>query len=239
MNPHHPWLALAVGIVLALTGCSAIDRAGGLLGVERRAPAVPPAPTPTAQHAELRSEAADFGARVLARVHVEGTPPAAPLVEQATRAAEAVSADVGKPTSPWPLPPVGERTAVESVEARLLDYSAERASAAAEQFDWKRQVAEAAQKPATSGWRLSSPALGTYLLFGIGGVGAALVALTRWAWKWRKVALQLIPGIQNFLDAAGASASPAPAAVLKQSLSAATDKDVKVTIDTVKRGLGQ
>ncbi len=60
------------------------------------------------------------------------------------------------------------------------------------------------------------------------------MAVARWAWKWRKVALQLIPGIQQFLDAGGEGA-----AQLKAALGTATDKDVKVTIDAVKRDLGQ
>ncbi len=98
----------------------------------------------------------------------------------------------------------------------------------------RTEVARAARQPATSGWRLSSPALGTWLLLGVGGAGAALLAVGRWAWKWRKVALQLIPGIQQFLDTGGDGASQ-----LQTALSASTDKDVKVAIDTAKRDLAQ
>jgi len=121
-----------------------------------------------------------------------------------------------------------------AVEQRLIDYSAALVRARRQKADWESEVARAAQQPATSGWRLSSPALGTWLLLGVGGLGAAFVAVCRWAWKWRKVALQLIPGIQQFLDAGGDGASQ-----LKTALSASTDKAVKVTIDTAKRSLAQ
>ena len=228
-------LTLALCGAAVACGCSVVERAGTLVGVSRQAPAVPPAPQPAPRHLELRSGAADFDARVLARVGVEGARPAEALVEQAMRAAELLSADVGKPAEPWPVAAdAASAPPAPAVEQHLIDYSAELVSARRQRAEWEDEVARAARQPATSGWRLSSPALGTWLLLGVGGVGAALVAVARRAWKWRKVALQLIPGIQQFLDAGGQGA-----AQLKAALGTATDKDVKVTIDAVKRDLGQ
>jgi len=71
------WLLAALSVLsVGLCSCSAVERAGTLIGVTRQAPAVPPAPQPEPDHLELRSGAADFGARVLARVNVEGARPA-------------------------------------------------------------------------------------------------------------------------------------------------------------------
>jgi len=234
-NPRPPARAAVMMLlaVLVLPGCGIPDRAGGLLSFEREAGAVPPAPQPTAEHLELRSAAADFSARVLARVHTMGAEPGAPAVEQATRAAEAVSSDVGKPAVPWPLPPAADLRAVPSVEARLIDYAAVRARAVRERREWVREVAVRSATPSRRSWRIASPALGVYLLFGVGGLGAALVAVGRRAWRWRKVALQLIPGIQRFLDSDAADAGE-----LKEALSETTDRDVKIVIDRVKRGMG-
>lgn len=235
------YLLFVLFICLFLGGCSVLDRAGGLLTVETESAVVPPPPTLEPDHLELRSAAADFDARVLARVHVEGAPPAAPLVDQATRAAEAVSADVGKPAEPWPLPPpapddpAAEFTSVPVVEAQLIDYAEATARARGARQSWERDVTAIAQKPSRGRWSISSPALGTYLLFGIGGLGAALLAVGRWAWKWRKVARQVIPGVQAFLDIAGPDDG---SDMLKETLRAATDQDVKVAIDKVKIALG-
>lgn len=246
-------VAILVVMLLAMTslaGCAVLDRAGGLIGIERTAPAVAPAPQPAPEHLELRSAAADFSARVLARVYAVGAQARAALVDQALRAAEAVSADVGKPAEPWVLPPLeaegplpadGPVAAVavrrtESVESALLDYSAALGQARRERAEWERDVGRAAATPSRSSWRLSSPALGTYLLFGIGGVGAAFVAVFRWAWKWRKAVLQMVPALDTFLKAADSSLQPKQE--LKAVLDAATDQDVKLTIDAVKRGAG-
>lgn len=251
---------------LALSGCSVLDRAagasgaGGLLSVESTAPRVEPPPEPAADHLELRSAAADFGARVLARVHTTGAEPGAPLaavaplVEQAVRAADAVSGDVGKPAKPWPLdrrpeagPSFAEATegggrlstgAAPSVEAGLIDYAAAVARDRKDRRAWERDVTEQARAPARSSWRIGSPALGVYLLFGVGGVGAVLVAAGRWAWRWRKTALQLIPGIGTFLTVADAHGGGATGRDLKIALTASTDADVKMLIDQVKRKAG-
>jgi hypothetical protein len=239
-------IAMLFLLMLGAAGCSVLDRAGGLIGIERTAPAVAPAPQATPEHLELRSAAADFSARVLARVYAVGAQARAALVDQALRAAEAVSADVGKPAESWVLPPLeaegplpadGPVAAVavrraESVESALLDYSAALGQARRERAEWEEDVGRAAATPSRSSWRLSSPALGTYLLFGIGGVGAALLALGRWAWKWRKVALQIIPGVQGFVNAVPTAQS----APLLTSLSISTDAGTKKIVTAVQEG---
>lgn len=246
-NPPRAGLLAAVALVasFALAGCGLLDRAGGLLSVQSTAPTVEPPPEPSAEHRELRSGAADFGAQVLARVHNLGADAGAALIAQAARAADAVSGDVGKPARPWPLavagvgqspPAVDAFEAVPSVEDDLDDYADAVAKDRADRREWEAEVVTQARAPARRSWSIGSPALGAYMLFGIGGVGALLVAAGRWAWKWRKTAMQIVPGVQGILDVARKGVTQTHDDMIA-TLQSTQDLDVQKTIKDAKARL--
>ena len=231
---------LTVVVIVALSsclGCSALAKAGEVAGWKFEGPSsVESAPLPGFDHLELRRQAADWVARLMAQVSLWGASPDSPLVQQGAEMAAAVSRDVGPPAEPWPLPSPATTTYryLPEVEAWLRDYTGEQKDHAEEVDDWERKMAEKSREPETRSGSVGSGALGTYLLFGVGGFGLLIAAAARWAWKWRKVVYQLVPGVGAYLAQADGRSQTA----LKTALDSATDKDVKVTIDKVKREMG-
>jgi hypothetical protein len=226
--------------VLMFSGCAWVkalgQQAGGILGFESEKPIVAPAPQPSQPQLELRSELADYVARFCAREWAkfqEG------VYHQVVLAAESVSDEVGRPAQPIPLPtvavsapplPTSEPSA--AVTEALRKIANERAKLAAARHAWEEEMAKAAATPAKSGWNLWSPALGWWLWFGIGGVGALLIGAIKFIWSsrvtWMNAAKQVIGGVQGFLD------TNPQAPVLKASLAATTDDATKSLITATK-----
>ncbi len=243
-------LAAAVGYAALawLTGC-------GLAGVVRRsqdavgasvtgAPAVEPEPEWSPELWESVRVLTAYARDVVGQVAALGADAGDAAVTAARESLDTVQAAVGAPA--WRLEVPGlkastaeggsgtearataqVRAAIERARRELNDYRAAEAA-------WRAEVATASRQPVTRSLRLWSGPLWLYLTFGVGGVGAALLAAARWAWKWRKVALQLIPGVQAFLDRAKGTADARAAAALKTELAKATDEAVKRVVARVK-----
>lgn len=207
-----------------LCGCSLLTKAGGLLEVERESPVIPTKPQPSLVRIELRNELADYVARFVAKEW-------AGLEEQSKqatiKAAEAVTNDLGSPTSPLVL------TETKRVEEVVEKHQKELAIDRKEENQWGKKIINLTQESTKRGWSVSSPALGTWVLFGIGGLGAVLLGVGKKLWAYRKTVLQLVPGIAKFM-----LVNPTAGEDLGNELSRTMDTSAKKVVKSVKTGAG-
>ncbi len=229
--------AFIVGCLVAvMLGCGVMDRAGSLLAFEREgAPAVEPKPVPSAEHEELLQAAADFAERVLERVFYAGAEQAAPIVGQGERAAEVVSADLGKPVGRWALPPPGDPAATPDAEDGLTKLTDARAEAADEERRWVDNMAEAARQPTRTGWRFASGYLNWKMVVGGVGIGGALLGLLRWGLRLKGSLRDVVLGVQMFRDNPNTDVQASEN--LKAHLSSAAHRGTRNIVRRIKRSL--
>jgi hypothetical protein len=242
--------AVALGVAaLNAWGCSS-----DLLRFTKTGPPpIPEKPQPTYEHQEAVRELADLSARTLDRVHVEGVLAAAPSIGQAAQAAAIVSADVGPPAAPLPLPEPGAYEPVPQVDEALARAEAARAAHGRAVAKYEARLADYAATPVKRMWAVGVPLLATWGGLLVLGLGVALAF--RAAVKYKAALWQVFVGVREFLaysavaDSAakagngvgtqvGGEACP-PGRALKASLDKSMDSDAKTVIQNFYSKVGE
>jgi hypothetical protein len=218
--------AFACLAALALAGCSS-----DLLRLRHTGPpSLPEKPTRSYGHETSIRALADWSARMLGKVHGEGAPRAAPAVGQAAEAAHVVSADVGPPADPLPLPPPEDYGPVEEADD-VIERAAEQRSRHEERlWQWGRALERYGRTAVRREWSLGVPLAASALL-------ALLVGLAlRYGLKWRSALYQVFLGVRRFLlSPSGQETGDA----LKESLRGSMDQAAKDAIQAFYRRLGE
>jgi hypothetical protein len=198
-------------------------------------PPMPTKPQPTYIHQEAVRELADLSARTLDRVHVEGAPAAAPSIGQAAQASAIVSADVGPPAAPLPMPEPGTYEPVPEVAAAIARAEAARAAYERASAIYERKVAEYAASPVKRTWSIGVPLLATWGGLLVLGLGVALAF--RAAVKYKAALWQVFVGVREFLSDAGHSDGANEA--LKASLNKSMDQAAKSVVTDFYKKVGE
>lgn len=219
--------ALAVLVIWAV-GCSS-----DLFRLRREGPApLPPEPQRSIQHEESVRALADWSARMWRLVWARGAEKAASAVGQAAEAAEAVSADVGAPAEPLPLPPAESYTAVRQVPKVLEALVEERGDYLRAQDRYAEKLGDYRTEAVRKTWSFGIPALAPWL--GLGLSALVILALVRSALKWKTALWQVFLGVRDFL-----ADKPASGDQLKDLLAKQMDTDSKAAIDGLYKKVGE
>jgi len=223
-------LAALLGLILMASGCST-----DLLRFTKTGPPPMPAkPQPTYEHREVVRELADLSARTLDRVHVEGAPAAAPSIGQAAQAAAVVSADLGPPAAPLPMPPPGTYEGQQEVEDALARAELARAKFEKLLAAYERKLEIYAATPVKRTWSIGVPLLATWGGLLVLGLGVAVAF--RAAVKYKAALWQVFVGVREFLDGPGEAVG---GEALKASLDKSMDKDAKTVIQNFYSKVGE
>ena len=179
-------------IILTLLGCST-----DILRIRTKGKSnVPEPPKRTQEHLEFRKQLAAFSAEWFSKIFSEGAPAESNGVAQVAIAAKEVSADLGAPTSPIPVPPPGDFGEVSLAKDIIEEHQGERASFVKRQNLWILKIEVIASKPQEKEFRIGVPILGY-----VGG-GLLMVAFgfaLRYGIKMKSVLFNTFLGIKGWL----------------------------------------